>query len=95
MTSYNDLGRIAETLGDVDKALEYYLKSMALAEETGYTRGYIGVLNNVGPLYTKKNYSKGLEYLNQVLELRIKAVPLLLRKILRMFISNKTGWTKH
>jgi tetratricopeptide (TPR) repeat protein len=66
VTSYNDLGRIAETLGDVDKALEYYLKSMALAEETGYTRGYIGVLNNVGPLYTKKNYSKGLEYLRDV-----------------------------
>jgi hypothetical protein len=42
VTSYNDLGRIAETLGDVDKALEYYLKSMALAEETGYTRSYIG-----------------------------------------------------
>jgi serine phosphatase RsbU (regulator of sigma subunit)/Tfp pilus assembly protein PilF len=86
--SLNNLGLVYRKNGDpncksqikdacmragVQKALEYYLRSLKIKEEINDVNG-IGIsLNNIGGVYNfLKEYDKALEYFNKSLELRTK-----------------------
>ena len=50
----NNIGIMNMAVGNIDKALEYYLKSLAIQEEIGDQMGIVSSLNNIGSLYDDK-----------------------------------------
>jgi hypothetical protein len=50
--SYHQLGRVAELRGDYDAALDWYRKSLAIAEQLGDRAGMASTISQIGVLYT-------------------------------------------
>ena len=64
----HNIGSIYEHLGDYNKALEYYLKSRKIKEETGDKRGIAYVLIGIGNIYKyQENYDLALEHFQKSL----------------------------
>lgn len=60
---WNDLGRINETLGKQDEALDSYLKSLKIAESIGLWHGEGVASSNIGSFYwLRKDIEISLEY---------------------------------
>lgn len=71
-TLYNNIANIYQTKKDEQAALQYYMKALALAEESK-NKSLQGIaLNNLGKLYLNelKQYDKAFEYLNRGLAIR-------------------------
>lgn len=70
--SYHGLGFLYESLGDYDKAIEYYFKSLAIAEERQSTSGVILTLQNISNTFIKTNNKKeSLENIERAYSLAI------------------------
>jgi tetratricopeptide (TPR) repeat protein/DNA-binding CsgD family transcriptional regulator len=69
---YNNIANIYQTKGDYKSALQYYEKSLALAEEAGLKRVQGIALNNIGKLYflDLKQSGKALDFLLKGLKVR-------------------------
>lgn len=69
---YNNIANIYQTKGDIKSALQYYEKSLALAEGAGNTRVQGVALNNIGKLYfiDFKQPEKALDFLLRGLKVR-------------------------
>lgn len=64
---YNNMGEVNKRLGEMDMALEYLLRSLAM-NQTDSTRAM--ALYNIGELYiTMGNYKKAIDYINQSMDL--------------------------
>lgn len=61
--AYNNLGVSYRTQGALDKALEYYLRSMQLYKELGNKEGIATTQNNIANIYSiKRDYGQALKY---------------------------------
>jgi tetratricopeptide (TPR) repeat protein len=71
-TLYNNIANIYQTKGDFNSALQYYEKSLALAEEAGNKIVQGVALNNIGKLYfiDLKQPDQALDYLLRGLKIR-------------------------
>lgn len=68
--TYNLLGRTLYRMGDLDNALYYHNKHLALSRELGEREGEAVALNNIAMIYKDKgDYDKALEYFQQALKL--------------------------
>ncbi len=70
----SNLGAVYTTNGDEAKSLEYYLRSLKVAEEIQDTVGILRAQNNIGVLYMikKSTYDKALQYFQNALQLSEK-----------------------
>lgn len=70
----SNLGAVYTTNGDEAKSLEYYLRSLKVAEEIQDTVGILSAQNNIGVLYMIKQstYDKALQYFQSALQLSEK-----------------------
>ncbi|HXP49476.1 MAG TPA: tetratricopeptide repeat protein, partial [Bacteroidia bacterium] len=60
---FGNLGNIYSDQGDYPKSLDYYLKALAMGEESGDKQLQTSELSNIGIVYTDQgDYSKALEY---------------------------------
>ncbi|MFN3568207.1 MAG: tetratricopeptide repeat protein [Caldimicrobium sp.] len=67
---YNRLGQALNLIGDLDSALHYYFKVLAIARELGDKGGEAVALNNIAGIYQdKRDYEKALAYYQQSLNL--------------------------
>lgn len=70
-TALNNIGFTYHSNGDVEKALEYYIKSVEIQEQTRDKQGVAITLNNIGIIYNEQgNVLKALEYLNKALAIQ-------------------------
>lgn len=70
---YNNIGNIYESKDELEKAEEYYLKGLALAENKNDERNIGIICNNLGNLeLQKQEYQKSLEFLLKSLDARQK-----------------------
>jgi signal transduction histidine kinase len=67
----NNIGVIHRDLGNLDIAIRYYNRSLAIYREEGsINRGTASLLNNIGIIwYEKGNYETALDYYTQALEM--------------------------
>jgi CHAT domain-containing protein len=66
----NNIGGVYDTLGEKQKALEYYNQSLPLSRAVGDRSGEATTLNNIGRVYDDLGEKqKALEYYNQALPL--------------------------
>ncbi|MDQ3047682.1 MAG: tetratricopeptide repeat protein [Bacteroidota bacterium] len=66
----SNIGVVYSALGDKEKALEYFLKSLKFMEELEDIDGVANGLNNVAVIYEEmKNFSKAMEYHKKSLRL--------------------------
>ena len=64
------IGIVYQLKGDLDRALEYYGKSLKLGEELGWKEGMASVYGNIGVVYRiKGDLDKALEYYEKSLKL--------------------------
>lgn len=64
---YNNMGEVNKRLGEMDMALEYLIRSLAM-NQTDSTRAM--ALYNIGELYiTMRKYEKAIDYINQSMDL--------------------------
>ena len=70
----SNLGAVYTTNGDEAKSLEYYLRSLKVAEEIQDNVGILSAQNNIGVLYMIKQstYDKALQYFQSALQLSEK-----------------------
>ena len=67
-TLLNNIGSVYDSLGQRDKALEYYNKALPIREEVGDRGGLATTLNNIGSVYDSLGQrDKALEYYNKAL----------------------------
>lgn len=67
------LGICEWEMGNLQKASDYYLKSLRICEKIKNTDGAIACMNNLGALYSEHgNYTTALEYLYNAKKLAIK-----------------------
>jgi CHAT domain-containing protein len=67
-TTLNNMGKVYSDLGEKQKALDYYSKSLPLWQEMRDKAGEAGTLNNIGRVYDDLGEKqKALDYLNQSL----------------------------
>lgn len=70
VAAYGNIGVIYMEQGDYPSALEYYLKALKVAEETGDKDKIAIQLGNIGSIYTNQDdYPNALEYYNKALKL--------------------------
>lgn len=70
---YNNIGFISKRNGESVKALEFYLKSLALFEKLDNPRGLSTACNNLGLLYySLGDIEKALEYYDRALKIRVE-----------------------
>jgi len=73
ISTYINLGSLYDTQTDFNKALEYHLKSLKLAEEVGNTEDLGTAYNNVGLMhYQLGDYNKALVYYEKALKIKKK-----------------------
>ena len=66
----NNIGYISDNQGDVQKALEYYHKSLRIQEEIDNKYGIAMGLNNIGSVYNNQgDITKALEYFQKSLKI--------------------------
>jgi tetratricopeptide (TPR) repeat protein len=66
----NGIGRTYLSRGDIDKALEYFRKSLKIREKIADNKGRAGSLNNLGLCYSQcGEYNKALEYYKKSLDI--------------------------
>ncbi|MEO9802879.1 MAG: tetratricopeptide repeat protein [Reichenbachiella sp.] len=69
----NLVGSSLLTIGEYDGALDFYLKSLEVYENTGFQMGIFITYNNIGELYEKKlQFSEALRYHKKSLDLKNK-----------------------
>lgn len=69
----NLVGSSLLTIGEYDGALDFYLKSLQVYENTGFQMGIFITYNNIGELYEKKlQYNEALHYHKKSLALKNK-----------------------
>ncbi|UKN02277.1 tetratricopeptide repeat protein [Paracrocinitomix mangrovi] len=69
----NNLGSIYYYLSDFDKAIEYYLASIAFEEKLGNELGVSRTYNNIGAVYSDMgDYDKSLEYYEKSVDIKLK-----------------------
>lgn len=67
---YNNIGYTYYVESNIDKALEYYLKSYELADTKNLLNLMGTLMNNIGDIYRQKaNYEKALEYFHKCLRI--------------------------
>ncbi len=67
-TTLNNMGKVYSDLGEKQKALDYYSKSLPLWQEMRDKAGEAGTLNNIGRVYDDLGEKqKALDYFNQSL----------------------------
>ncbi len=67
-SSYNNIGVLNKNQGDLDNALESYLKSVRIQEENKFVDALAYTYNNIGTIYSlKAEYEKALVYFNKAL----------------------------
>jgi tetratricopeptide (TPR) repeat protein len=72
-TAYSNLGYIHHDYGNVQKALDYYFKCLAMDQKLNDLEGLSLDYNNIGYVYYYQNLrEKALEYYNKSLEIAIK-----------------------
>ncbi|MBU7046253.1 MAG: tetratricopeptide repeat protein [Theionarchaea archaeon] len=70
---YDDLGSIVEGLGQWDKAIEYYEKSLEIKEKVGDIHGMAQTYGNLGLVYDSKGqWDTAIEYYEKSLEISEK-----------------------
>ena len=63
MDSYGNLGNVYQSLGDYQKAIEYYKKHLKIAQEIGDRSGEGGAYGNLCNAYhSLGDYQKATEY---------------------------------
>jgi signal transduction histidine kinase len=69
--SYNTIAGNYEEIVEIDKALEYYNKSIYHFQKAGNDTLKAAVLNNIGNIYffRKKDFNKAIEYYNKCIEI--------------------------
>jgi serine phosphatase RsbU (regulator of sigma subunit) len=80
--TYNQLGLICRSQGVMDKALDYYMKSLKIYEEIGNKKGISRCYNNIGTIhfdmcgaidsineFKKSEYNKAIAYYNKSLQI--------------------------
>jgi len=68
--SYNTIGACYRFKGDYEPALEHYMKSLELADETGHIYTMASALNNIGIIYHDRgDLEKALDFYNRCLEI--------------------------
>ncbi len=67
-SSYNNIGVLNKNQGDLDNALESYLKSVRIQEENKFVDALAYTYNNIGTIYSlKSEFEKALVYFNKAL----------------------------
>lgn len=67
---FNNIGTVYGNLGDYPRAMEFNLKSLAIAEDLGDKSGISYSYNNIGILYFDQgDYAKSLEYYSKSLKI--------------------------
>ncbi len=62
-SDYGNLGIVYQTRGDLDKAIEYYEKSLVINQELGRKEGVAIQYNNLGRVYrTRGDQGKTIEF---------------------------------
>jgi len=70
MYIYNDIGAVLHRKGDLDEALEHYMKSLSIARDLGERRMQAILLSNIGSIYRYKgDTDRALFYYTKSLEL--------------------------
>jgi signal transduction histidine kinase len=65
----NNAGLASDYLGNYDKALEYYFKSLVIREKEGDKKSISTALNNLGLVfYHLKDYKKAIEYYQRAID---------------------------
>lgn len=68
-SSYNNIGVLFKNRGNLDDALDNYLKSVRIQEENKFLDALPYTYNNIGTIYSlKSEFEKALEYFNKALE---------------------------
>ena len=68
---YNHIGAIYRKMGDDNRALEYFMKALAIAEKESLNPQMASTLSSIGGMYYRQgDNEKALEYYKQNLELR-------------------------
>ncbi|NMM48732.1 tetratricopeptide repeat-containing sensor histidine kinase [Marinigracilibium pacificum] len=66
------MGSLFRVIGNSDKALEYYLEAMSIAERNNFNEEYAKLNNNIGGIYLdEKQYDKALDLFYKCLELSV------------------------
>ncbi|HEY9049838.1 MAG TPA: tetratricopeptide repeat protein [Ohtaekwangia sp.] len=64
--AYNNLGIAYKTQGALDKALEYYLRSLRIYESLNNKEGIATTKNNIATIYSmKKDFGQAMKYLEE------------------------------
>jgi tetratricopeptide (TPR) repeat protein len=67
----NNIGYLANTEGDIPKAIEYYTKSLKMQEEVGDKKGMASTFNNFGYIYEHKgDLVKGEQFYQKSLKIQ-------------------------
>ena len=70
---YNNIGIVYYHLGEYDKTLDFYKKSLAIDQQLGDEHGIATSYNNIGSVYTDfGDFKSALENLLKGLNLRLK-----------------------
>ncbi len=68
-SSYNNIGVLNKNRGQLDNALDSYLKSVRIQEENKFEDALAYTYNNIGTIYSlKSEFEKALEFFNKALE---------------------------
>ena len=68
------IGIVHWSLGEYDKALEYYTNSLEIMRAIGYKRGIADSLNNLGNLHVQRGeYGPALENYQESMEMRVSS----------------------
>jgi len=71
--AYNNLGVAYRNQGAVDKALEYYIKSLSIYESLSDKKGIATSKNNIATIYAlKRDYSQALQYYTESNDLLVE-----------------------
>lgn len=70
LSVYAQLGSIAKSKGDLQQALNYYSRQLALSRELGDRRNEVSALNNVSLVFSDRgDLDKAIDYLQQAIKL--------------------------
>lgn len=63
---YNNIGILYKNMGDFKLSMEYYLRSLELADSSGYNEGIVDAISNIAVIYLKQeDYEQAIFYLKK------------------------------